>query len=414
MYYYTLQGNTLVSPYLYPELEQIPEQAAAKDNGAVYFLNRIDPAVSRRSFCLSDPSLAFINREDINLLRKQRDNNPSLPRWLLSRILERKVMAVNTLYPNWKDVLNYSLPRNWVINIAGLGDVGSTLLVGLRLLGGNTISGIGIFSRNRDKVLRWEYEANQILSPSGTDRFPEVRGINQEEIFNCDMFVFCMAASVPPVGKEAEDVRMSQLEANSRIIDIYARMARKAHFKGIFAVVSDPVDLLCKRALITSNTCEKGGLDFEGLAPEQVRGYGLGVMHARAAFYARQSPRTMHYLTEGRAFGPHGEGLVIANSIENYNDTLSQHLTQKALRANLEVRAAGFKPYVAPALSSGSLSILATIRGEWHYSSTFIGGVFMGARNRLTGSGVELERLDLPAPLVERLQDTYRKLGNAL
>jgi hypothetical protein len=179
-------------------------------------------------------------------------------------------------------------------------------------------------------------------------------------------------------------------------------------------VVSDPVDLLCKSVLIQSNIDEKGKIDYRGLAPEQIRGYGLGVMNARAAYYAVQNKETMQYLKDGRAYGPHGEGLVIADSIENYNDDISRYLTNKTKKANLDVRETGFKPFIAPALSSGSLSIIATIKGEWHYSATFMGGVYMGARNRLTPSGIEIERLDLPDELIGRLEKTYKELEKIL
>ena len=168
--------------------------------------------------------------------------------------------------------------------------------------------------------------------------------------------------------------------------------------------------MLCKAAFDFSNTDDCGRLDFNGLAPEQIRGYGLGVMHARAAYFAGLDRETAHYIREGRAFGPHGEGLVIADSIENYNDRFSRYLTEKTKTANLEVRKLGYKPYIAPALSSGALSILATIRGQWHYSATFLGGVYMGARNRLNASGIELERLPIPEELFLRLKNTYESL----
>ena len=68
--------------------------------------------------------------------------------------------------------------------------------------------------------------------------------LEQDELFDCDMFVFCASKpGVPPVGA-AGDVRMAQLEANSQLVGIYADMAVKAGFGGIFAVVSDPVDPL--------------------------------------------------------------------------------------------------------------------------------------------------------------------------
>jgi len=152
-------------------------------------------------------------------------------------------------------------------------------------------------------------------------------------------------------------------------------------------------------------------MDYAGLSPEQIRGYGLGVMNARACYYALQQDATKHYIHEGRAFGPHGEGLIIADSIENYNEELSEALTHRTKTSNLEVRSTGFKPYIAPALSSGTLSILATINSQWHYSATFIGGTFMGSKNRLLPSGIELETLALNETLLSKLNSTYKLLS---
>ena len=39
-----------------------------------------------------------------------------------------------------------------------------------------------------------------------------------------------------------------------------------------------------------------------------------------------------------------------------------------------------------------------------------LGGVFMGARNRVTAAGTELERLPLPRQLQDRLQTTMDRL----
>ena len=144
--------------------------------------------------------------------------------------------------------------------------------------------------------------------------------------------------------------------------------------------------------------------------PHQVRGFGLGVMNARAAYYAKKDQRFADFLTDGRSFGPHGEDLVIANSIAHYDDALSRELTELAAHANLEMRRMGFKPFVAPALSSGALSLLLCLRGRWHCSSACLGGVFMGGRNRMTPGGVEFERLPLPKALLDRLKETEEKL----
>ena len=161
---------------------------------------------------------------------------------------------------------------------------------------------------------------------------------------------------------------------------------RSQRHKGLFCVVSDPVDPLCRAVLQESDRGENGRPDGGGLLPCQVRGFGLGVMHARALYFARKDARFASYLTEGRAFGPHGEDLVLANSIEHYDDTLSRELTDRVAHANLEMRKLGYKPYVAPALSSGALTLLALLRGQWHYASVYMDGIFMGCRQRLTPS----------------------------
>lgn len=414
MIYYRLDEKILFSHDKYSDLEIIKEDAAKESADIIYFLKESNPMKSRRSFSVSDPSLMFIEEEGLNLIQGTHDEKRDLPKWIIDKIKLRQVTCINTKYPHWQKALKHSHPKKWKVNVFGLGDVGGTLVTGLRLLGGDCISQIGVYDRSEDRKNRWILETNQILSACDNKSYPKVIGVNHGDLFDCDMFVFCASVGVPPVGEQVKDVRMIQFEGNSKILSTYAKLARESGFQGVFAVVSDPVDLLCKSVFINSNTCEKGELDYKGLASEQIRGYGLGVMHARAAYYASLNEGTAHYLSEGRAYGPHGEGLIIADSINNYNEDLSMDLTKKAKEANLEVRAAGFKPYIAPALSSGSLSLLATIRGEWHYSTTYMGGVFMGAKNRLISSGVEIERLDLPETLVTRLEETYTSLRSII
>ena len=179
--------------------------------------------------------------------------------------------------------------------------------------------------------------------------------------------------------------------------------------------MSDPVDPLAKTAYLESNRDEAGHWDGLGLSPEQVQGYGLGVMNARAAYYAKKDGKFASFLREGRAFGPHGQGLVIANSVEHYREDLSQELTRLSLEANLEMRALGFKPYAAPALSSGALSILLTLRGEWHYGSVFLDGVYLGCKNRYTPAGLETELLpQIPQPLFDRIRAAAEGLRGIL
>ena len=55
------------------------------------------------------------------------------------------------------------------VNVLAMGDVGGTLVMGLRLLGGETIADIGIYDLNEKLLRRYEREINQIGYP---DRRP--------------------------------------------------------------------------------------------------------------------------------------------------------------------------------------------------------------------------------------------------
>lgn len=288
------------------------------------------------------------------------------------------------------------------VNILALGDVGMTMLIGLRLLGKDQIREIGICDINKENVKRLEMEINQIREPSLEDGMPKVVPVEEGKLFDCDVFIFCASRGVPGLDAEG-DVRMAQLAANREIIRHYGGLARSQSFRGLVAVVSDPVDPLCKAFLQES-----------GLAPWQVQGYGLGVMNARAAYFAERDPALSSYLTEGRVYGPHGEDLVVANSVENYDQAISEELTRLTVTANLAVRELGYKPYIAPAMSSAALSILATMRGEWHYGSLYFGsgssGAFLGIRNRMTDEGIEYEDVLLPEELYQRIRKAYDNL----
>ena len=301
------------------------------------------------------------------------------------------------------------LPDKARVTLLALGDVGSTLLMGLRLLGGDVISSIGICDVRDNVAARWEFELDQIAPPE-TEPLPEVDIIAPEQLFDGDVFLFCASRMIPDTSVVQGDVRMAQYGLNRELVGHYARMAREKQYRGLFVVVSDPVDPLCRWALRESNKNQRGDYDSQGLSPAQIRGFGLGVMHARALYFARRDPRFASYLTEGRAFGPHGEDLVLANSLTHYDDALSRELTEKVAHANLEMRKLGFKPYVAPALSSGALTLLALLRRRWHYASLYDGRVFMGRRSRLTDTAAETENVPLPPALEKRLAETRAKL----
>lgn len=410
LYFYKYKDKYLFSFEKYHTLERIHEYDAKNSIDKLYFLNNLDPKKSRKSFLVNNPSLLFNKNEGIHLLLLNDEYSDKIPYWIVEKINKGLVISINTQYPNWEKVLYLEKKNKWKVNILALGDVGSTLAIGLRLLGGECIEKIGLYDRDTNRLNRWVYELNQIRIPFHEKALPPVEALKKENLFNCHMFIFCASKGIPPVGSGVQDVRMAQFKSNSNIIKEYALMARDMGFNGIFAVLSDPVDLLCKVAFLESNKDKNGHLDFKGIPSDRIIGYGLGVMNGRACFYAEKSQETLHYLDEGRVFGPHGQGLIVANSIENYDENLSQYLTYKTIEANKEIRNFGFKPYVAPSLSSGALSIIATIKEEWFYGSTYMGEAYIGSKCRLKDEQLELEQLNLPYNLFKKIMNTYERL----
>lgn len=404
-HYYTYDGRTLCSAGAlpYPEISALPE------TGEVLWVFHRPPLSGRDTFPVTDPA-QLTEREGVASLCAA-PGPEGLPRELTNAIRAGRVRGVNLAHPRFEELMApLPRPEKVRVNLLALGDVGSTLLIGLRLMGGDVISSIGICDLREGVAQRWEFELNQIQLPGPYDALPPVEIVSPEQLFDGDVFLFCASRFVPDTAVKTGDVRMAQYRLNRELAALYAQKAREARYRGLFCVVSDPVDPLCRAVLTESNRAPGGGMDYQGLLTCQVRGFGLGVMNARAAYYARKDPRFASFLTEGRSFGPHGEDLVIANSIRNYDDALSRQLTEQAVRANLRMREMGFKPYAAPALSSGALSLLLCLRGQWHCSSTYLDGVFMGARNRVLPTGTELERLPLPRQLQDRLQITMDRL----
>jgi len=285
--------------------------------------------------------------------------------------------------------------KPYTLSILGLGDVGGTLLMGLRLLGRGILKEIRIFDLDEKKRRRYYLEINEISD--GTD-LPPVVEAGIDEIFNTDVLVFTVSIFIPPVGTTLTDVRLVQFEKNRKVLLDYSRKAEESGFKGYYFIVSDPVDLLCM------NLMDEGKIDSH-----RIRGFGLGVMEARARFIAREKGV---FKDDQRTFGPHGKGLIVINSLGSYDEELSKELTALTERENFRVRETGFKPYIAPALSSGSISILKALNEEEHLSTFYNGKVFMGARNTLLESFTLPAKVDLPElkPLLMDTEDLLKGL----
>ena len=412
MYTYHYKGANLV---LLTPSEQFGPLIAPVTEGPLYAPVAGDPILGRGSFRVNHPG-QLINPHGLEVLDASRLEDVAVDAATKAAIAEGRLTAVNTSRAGWEELLTPTpTPAKRRVNLLAIGDVGSTLLTGLKLLGGDVISSIGICDLSEKISARWEFEMGQVALPWEYDALPEVEIVTPDHIFDCDVFVFVASKGIPPVGSQVKDVRMAQFELNSAIVKHYAKLARQANFQGLWCAVSDPVDPLAKTAYLESNRDDDGIWDGKGLRPEQVQGFGLGVMNSRAAYYAKRDARFSAFLTEGRAFGPHGTGLAIANSIEKYDEELSQELTHLTVTANLKMRELGFKPYVAPALSSGALSLLLTLRGEWHYGSVFLDGIYMGVKNRLTPTGLETELLPhIPDALFAHIQEAAQHLKEIL
>lgn len=369
----------------------------------------------RDAFAVAQASELDFSREDVRLLSLEpatpEPAAPELPPTVARLLGQGQLRAVNRNHPRWLQLaLPPEPPRSGLrLNLIAVGDVGGTLLTGLRLLAAGLIAEIGLFDLDAAATARWAFELEQVWAPGLEPPPPRLRVISAEQVYDCDILVFCASRGVPGLDAGG-DVRLRQWPANRELIRHYAQGARQAQFRGLLAVVSDPVDLLARAAWELSNRDRQGRWDGQGLSSEQVVGLGLGVMYARACYYSRRDPRLAHFIQEGAAFGPHGAGLVIADSLTNYNDDLSRELTDLAATANLQARQLGFKPYVAPALSSALYPLLALLQGQPHYAAVAVGEVFFGSQVQRRPAGLSLLPRKLPPALRQRLLHSEAQL----
>lgn len=343
----------------------------------------------------------LFEQDSVHLLMppSQTDNLPELRDF----VAKNGAGALNTAFARAFDFLAAPKKQDHLrLNLIGLGDVGGTVLTALKLLGTN-IAHIGLYDPNEAQTLRYEQELNQVLG----ENLPPVKPCTKDALFDCDVLLFTASRGVPEVGSEVKDVRMAQYELNRQMLLDYARQARDANFNGLFCQISDPVDQLSRVVFLHSNRDENGRFDAKGLLPEQVQGFGLGVMAARAAYYAK---REAIDFSNGRVYGPHGADLVVANHPTQFDEALSARLTAQTVSANLKVRELGYKPYIAPALSSAAISILQLLRGDAHYGAVPIGGAYFGCRSRFTPLGISIEREELAPALIQKLDAVHRKL----
>ena len=201
MYYYLVEGAVCCSLTQYRDLEPL-----AQPQKPDVYLFEGDPRRCRASFALTQPGLLTAGPESVAWLDRNSCPEPArLDEPVREAFRQGGLRAVNRLCPDWKKLLRPSYKTGKKrLNLLAMGDVGGTLLTGLRLLGSDVIESIGICDLNEKAAARWEFEANQIAYPWEYDALPPVEIISPEEFFRCDGAVRCRMCGWPssrPTGR---------------------------------------------------------------------------------------------------------------------------------------------------------------------------------------------------------------------
>ena len=174
MYYYRHKGAHLVS--LAP-LEGFGPEISPVTEGRLFAPVDGDPVLGRGSFKVTCPG-QLLNPHGLEVLDGSRLPPVQVDEATSAAISEGRLTAVNTGRHGWEALLS-AAPKGGKkrVNLLAIGDVGSTLLIGLKLLGGDIIDSIGICDLSDQITARWEFEMGQIALPWQYDAMPEVEVI---------------------------------------------------------------------------------------------------------------------------------------------------------------------------------------------------------------------------------------------
>ena len=212
MYYYSVE-NKLAASFL----SGLPFDPAAPGVPELFLLKR-ELGISRCAWRVTDARQLTAGSETVAWLDPSRMGEmPETDAFVCAAIQAGTLTAIDLSNPKWHDALTYftPAPRKKRVNLLAVGDVGSTLLTALKLLGGDVIETIGICDLNDKTVERWTTEMGQIGWPWDYQNMPEVVAVDMDHLFECDVFIFAATKAIPAVGSGIKDVRMAQLEANA-------------------------------------------------------------------------------------------------------------------------------------------------------------------------------------------------------
>lgn len=278
---------------------------------------------------------------------------------------------INKSYIKKIEDISKSRKKKKSILLFGLGNVGGTLLIALRiLLDNNIVSHIGIYDKNEFLTERYELEINQIHPPDDDKQVPIKPLKDLKDISEYDIILFSAAAQIPPLGIGKCNVRDIQFPPNKRILDSLIDNLRNTKYMGSIIIVSDPVDILC--------TYLQRNLD---ILASQITGMGLGVMAARAN-YILEKKGINNFYKDGQIFGPHNDGVIAIPHKSNSKLKEIREISEQIEHLNFDVRKRGYFPYIAPAVSSVAYNLQYALQGKEVLSCILIDGIYWGFVSR--------------------------------
>ena len=140
--YYEINGHLLAGFSERPGLKA----ALPRQGEQIFFLVDGDPISGRGVFKADHPG-QLIQPDSLNVLDASRLPDLLLDETLSAALAEGRLSVVNAGRPRWERMLEAPQNGKKRVNILAIGDVGSTLLMGLKLLGGDVISRIGILTK---------------------------------------------------------------------------------------------------------------------------------------------------------------------------------------------------------------------------------------------------------------------------
>lgn len=178
--------------------------------------------------------------------------------------------------PRWQNAIKTTFKKQKFckIGIIGLGVIGQD--VTNLLVDNPNIEKLNLYSRNIKRV-----KAIALDLKSARPKLKIATYRNYEQcIKNSDVLIFSFRSESAAKKLKVQE-RYGRMSAHIEIVWEYARVIRKAKFKGIILFVSNPVDILGWLIYLFSNINSKREYDWGGLFSNQVYGIGLGLDHSR-------------------------------------------------------------------------------------------------------------------------------------